>query len=149
MNMTKHLWLAVLVVGLGVGCGGKQKTGPGPEVDETGEHADTVPDQSGTMIPPEKMDEVSNDLNRKGMIISQCLASAMEEGKVPRGAHGKVGLEIVIAPSGKASSVKVNKSDFRQAPEVEDCVVKHVQDIEFPQLPKQYETSHTYSMEAN
>ncbi len=143
----KKLLCAVLLI---AACGGKQKTGgPGPTVDETGEHADQVPDQSANMIPPEKMDEVNNDLHRKAMIISQCLASAMDEKEVPRGAHGKVTLELVIGTAGKADSVKVVKSDFRQAPKVEDCVVKHVKDIEFPQLPKSYETSYTYPMEAN
>ena len=135
------LWVA--------GCGGKQKTGPGPEVDETGEHAEPVADQSGNMIPAEKMDEINNDLKRKAMSISQCLASAMDNKSVPRGAHGKVSLEIVIQPSGQASSVKVIKSDFREAPGIDDCVIKHVQEIAFPTLPKQYETSYTYPMEAN
>ena len=36
-----------------------------------------------------------------------------------------------------------------QAPAVDDCVVKHVQEITFPNLPKSYETSYTYPMEAN
>jgi hypothetical protein len=144
--MTKLL-CAVLVI---AACGGKQKTnGPGPAVDESGEHADTPPDQSANMVPPEKMDEVTNDLKRKAGIISRCLADAMDEKEVPRGAHGKVTLEIVVGTGGKADSVKVVKSDFSSAPKVADCVVKHVQEIEFPTLPKSYETSYTYPMEAN
>lgn len=140
------LLLFVLVV---AACGGKQKTGPGPTVDETGEHADTPPDQSASMIPPEKMDEVTNNLKRKAGIISRCLADAMDEKEVPRGAHGKVTLELVIGTGGHADSVKVVKSDFASAPSVANCVVKHVQEIEFPTLPKSYETSFTYPMEAN
>ena len=141
------LFCAVLVV---AACGGGQKTnGPGPAVDETGEHAETPPDQSASMVPPEKMDEVNNDLKRKSGIISRCLAGAMETKDVPRGAHGRVTLEIVIGTGGHAESVKVVKSDFHAAPKVDDCVVKHVQEIEFPQLPKSYETSYTYPMEAN
>ena len=145
MTMLKIL-CAVLAI---AACGGKQNPNPGPTVDETGEHADTPADQSGNMIPPEKMDEVSNDLKRKAMIISRCLADAMETKDVPRGAHGKVTLELVIGTGGHADSVKVVKSDFRNAPKVDDCVVKHVQEIEFPNLPKSYETSYTYPMEAN
>jgi hypothetical protein len=146
MSKLKSLCAVVLVI---AACGGKQKTGPGPTVDETGEHTDPPPDNSGNMIPPEKMDEVSNDLKRKANIISRCLADAMETKDVPRGAHGKVTIEIVVGTGGKADSVKVVNSDFRQAPKVDDCVVKHVQEISFPTLPKSYETSFTYPMEAN
>jgi hypothetical protein len=148
MSKTKILCAAVLVI---AACGGKQKTngGPGPDVDEHGEHAETPPDQSATMIPPEKMDEITQALKRKAMIISRCLATAMENKEVPRGAHGRVTLELVVEPSGSAGDVKVVKSDFHSAPGIEDCVVKHVKDIAFPQIPKRYETSFTYPMEAN
>ena len=50
--------------------------------------------------------------------------------------------------SGKAENVKVLKTDF-QAASIGDCVVHHVQEIEFPQIPKQYPTSFTYAMEAD
>lgn len=132
-------------------CGGKQKTnnGPGPDVDESGEHADPARDSSSTMIPPEKMDEVTQDLKRKALVIARCLSDAMERKEVPRGVHGKVTLELVISASGAAESVKVVKSDFREAPGIDDCVVKHVKEIAFPTLPKSYETSFTYPMEAN
>ena len=99
------------------------------------------------MMPPDKMDEAERALDRKSMIMSQCLAAAMENGDVKRGSHGKVALEIVVN-NGKASSVKVIKSDF-QVQSVNDCVIKHVQEIEFPAMIKPYETSHTYAMEAN
>jgi len=145
MTMSKLLCAVLLLVA----CGGKQNPNPGPTVDESGEHADTPPDQSGNMVPPEKMDEVNQALKRKAMIISRCLADAMETKAVPRGAHGRITLELVIGTGGKADSVKVVKSDFHQAPAVDDCVVKHVQEITFPNLPKSYETSYTYPMEAN
>jgi hypothetical protein len=137
---------AVLVV---AACGGKQNPNPPPTEETGGGETTPPPDNSGNMIPPEKMDEVANDLKRKAMIISRCLADAMELKEVPRGAHGKVTLELVVGTSGKADSVKVVKSDFDQAPSVNDCVVKHVQQIEFPQMPKSYETSYTYPIEAN
>ena len=111
---------------------------------------DTTPtphDNSGDMVPPEKMDEVRHNLDRKQMIVSHCLASAMEAGDVKKGTHGKVALEITIS-GGKATNVKVIHSDI-EAKAVTDCVIKHVQDISFPEMPKQYETSYTYAMEAN
>jgi hypothetical protein len=104
-------------------------------------------DRSGNMISPDKMDEVKTELNRKNMIVSHCLATAMEAKEVPRGAHGKIALEIVIT-GGKATSVKVIRSDI-EAKTVQDCVIKHVQGIAFPQMNQTYETSHTYAMEAN
>ena len=132
-------------------CGGKQKpadTGPtGPSVVGMGDSGDPN-DHSGGMIPPEKMDEVTQDLGRKQMIISQCYARAMEQGEVKRGSHGKVTFEIVISPAGRATTIRVDKTDITEQ-SVIDCAKKHVEDIEFPQLPKQYETSYTYAMEAN
>src|SRR5436309_830720 len=53
MTMLKIL-CAVLAI---AACGGKQNPNPGPTVDESGEHAETPPDQGANMIPPEKMDE--------------------------------------------------------------------------------------------
>src|SRR5205823_10538734 len=103
--MSKLKSLCAVVLGIAA-CGGKQRPGPGPTVDESGEHADQPPAQGQNIIPPEKMDEVNNNLRRKAMIISRCLADAMESKDVPRGAHGKVTLELVIGTGGRAESVK-------------------------------------------
>jgi hypothetical protein len=143
---------AILVLVLAAACGGGNKqpdTPPPPQDDSQGQGSggSVGGDGSGTMMSPDKMDEAERDLNRKSMIMSQCLAAAMENGDVKRGSHGKVTLEIVV-DNGKASSVKVIKSDF-QVQSLNDCVVKHVQEIEFPKMVKSYETSHTYAMEAN
>lgn len=105
-------------------------------------------DRSGNMIPPEKMDEVRTDLDRKRMIVSHCLATAMENKEVPKSAHGKIAIELVIGTDGKATNVKVIRSDI-DSKSVQDCVTRHVEEIAFPQLPKPYETSYTYAMEAN
>ena len=138
-----------LLIGLVVACGGKQKTSDGDDnggpsvvgMQDTGDSTD----RSGAMIPPEKMDAVQQALHRKGMIMSHCLVEA----NVKSGTHGSVSLEIVVGTSGKADSVKVNKTSFRSTPGVDDCVVKHVQEIAFPELPKSFETSYTYPMEVN
>ena len=146
--MMKNALLSLLVV---AACGGNKKQADqdttGPSVVGMQDTGDST-DRSGTMIPPEKMDEVTQDLRRKQMIISQCYARAMEDGQVKRGSHGKVTFEIVISTEGKATSVKVDKTDIQEQG-VLDCAKKHVEDIEFPQLPKQYETSYTFAMEAN
>jgi hypothetical protein len=145
--MTKHLLCAVVLL---AACGGKQKTNDTTTTssgDDTSEHTSAV-DESGQMIPPEKMDEVTHALQRKEMTISRCLADAMEAKEVPRGTHGKVTFEIVFDTSGKPSSVKVDKTDI-QANSVIECAKKHVADVQVSALPKQYETSYTYAMEAN
>ena len=129
-----------------VACGGKKQEDTTP----TNDMINTTPEAhegGADMVPPEKMDEVKHDLDRKQMIVSRCLSAAMEAGEVKKGTHGKVGLEITITGN-KASNVKIIHSDIEQK-SVTDCVIKHVQDIEFPQMSKPYETSYTYAMEAN
>jgi hypothetical protein len=148
MNMKN----ALLLVAILAACGGKQKTDAedpsGASVVGQQDTGDPT-DRSGSMIPPEKMEEVTQLLKRKAMIMPQCLVHAVEAGEVKGGKHGKVTLEIVVSPGGAADKVNVVKSDFREAPSVDDCVVKHVKEIEFPKLPKAYETSFSYPMEAN
>ena len=141
--MKNVLFLAALLSG----CHHKQadttEEPSGPTVDNT-----PHPTSGGDIIPPEKMDEVQTDLGRRQMIVSRCLANAMEAGDVPRGTHGHITFEIRIGTGGSAESVKVAKTDI-QAKSVLDCATKHVQDTGFPTLPKAYETSYTYAMEAN
>jgi hypothetical protein len=144
--MKKILLLAILAA-----CGGHKSSGPtepsGPSVMGVEDKGDPT-DRSGAMIPPEKMDEIQNDLKRKQMIISRCLAEAVEAGEAKKNTHGKVTVELVVSTSGKAENVKVVKSDI-QAQSVLDCTKKHVESIEFPQIPKQFETSFTYAMESD
>ncbi len=143
--MKKALLLAVLFA-----CGGHKSEPQEPKgesvmgVQDTGDPSD----HSGNMIPPEKMDEIQQDLKRKQMIISRCLADAVEAGDAKKNTHGKVTVELTVSTAGRAQNVKIAKSDI-QTQSVLDCTKKHVEDIEFPQIPKQYETSFTYAMEAD
>jgi hypothetical protein len=145
-----------LVVGMVVcacACGGNKPEAQTPDMNSTPPSQDdssppAAPDTSGNMIPPEKMDEVQQDLKRKEMIVSHCLASSMEAGEVPRGTHGHVRFEIKIGTDGHATDVEVDKTDI-QAKSVLDCAKKHVMDTAFPTLPHSYETSYMFAMEAN
>jgi hypothetical protein len=144
--------LLVVVLAAAAACGGKNKnqveeSGGGATIDPNATTADTT-DRSGMMVGPEKMDQVNRALARKQMIVSRCLSEAVEAGEAPKNSHGKVTLEIVISPQGQATTVKVVKSTI-EAQTVQDCVKDKVQDIAFPELPKQIETSYTYAMEAN
>jgi hypothetical protein len=146
--MIKNLMLCALV--MTVACGGKKQgdttEGGGGTIDTTA-HGDQT-DRSGNMIPPEKMDEVTQDLKRKNMIISRCLANATEAGNVKKGTHGKIAFAIKIGTDGHATEVTVVKTSI-DSQDVIGCAKKHVEEITFPNLPKPYETSYTYAMEAN
>ncbi|MBV8757778.1 MAG: AgmX/PglI C-terminal domain-containing protein [Deltaproteobacteria bacterium] len=141
---------SVLLLAVVFACGGHKSEPQEPRgesvlgVQDTGDPND----HSGNMVPPEKMDEIQNDLKRKQMIISHCLAEAVERGDAKKNTHGKVTVELTVSTGGHAEGVKVIKSDF-QAASIGDCVKKHVEEIAFPQIPKQYPTSYTYAMEAD
>jgi len=141
--MLKH----VLLLAALVACGGHKKADTTP-VPDNNEPTHTATDSGDSMIPPEKMDEVTQDLKRKNMIVSRCLATAMENGEVKKGTHGHITFEIKIGTDGHTTSVKVQKSDI-DAQSVIGCATRHVEDIGFPTLPKPYETSYTFAMEAN
>ena len=146
--MKNVLVVALLAI---AACGGKNKNDSesGGSVDPNATSGDPT-DRSGSMVPPEKMDEVNSALGRKQMIMSHCLATAVETGEVKKGTHGKIALEITISAAGQATKVDVIEANSSiQSKTVQGCVKKHVEEITFPQLPKSYETSYTYSMEAN
>jgi hypothetical protein len=136
----------LIVVPLLGGCGGKPAdTTPsgGARDPATGGRAPATGD---AQVPPEKMDEISRDLDRKRPIMSRCLAIAVDNKELPKNSAGKITLEIVIT-GGKAESVKVVRSTL-ESRSLSDCVVHHIQEIQFPELPQPYETSYTYGFEA-
>ena len=99
------------------------------------------------MVPPEKMDEVTRTLDRKRQVMSRCLANAVDAKELPKNSSGKVTIELVIGTGGKADSVKVVRSTL-ESKTLTECVISHVKEIEFPELPRAYETSYTYGFEA-
>jgi hypothetical protein len=146
MTMTNQVLL--LVVLAAAACGGKKKDPESGATIDTQATTGDPTDRSGSMVAPETMDEINNLLGRKQMIVSRCLSTAVEAGEAPKGSRGKVTLEISISPAGKAERVEVIKSSI-EAKSVQGCVKRHVEEITFPTLPKQYDTSYTYAMEAN
>jgi len=100
----------------------------------------------GEQVAPEKMDEINRSLERKRPIVSHCLAMAVDNKELPRSSRGKVTLEIVIV-GGKAETVKVVRSTL-ESKSLDECIIKHVREIQFPELPRPYETSYTYGFEA-
>jgi len=118
-----------------------------------GKHTDTAPagepvarSSGDDMVPLEKMDEINRSLERKRQIMAHCLATAVDNKELPKNARGKVTVEIVIA-GGRATSVKVVRASL-ESRTLSECVISHVKEIQFPELPKPYETSYTYGFEA-
>jgi len=135
---------ALLIASLCAGCGGKHADTT-PSGGTTGsEHAAS---QSSDQVPPEKMDEINRDLERKHTVVSHCLAIAVDNKELPKNSAGKVTVELVISPGGKADSVKVVRATL-DSKTLNECVINHVKEIQFPDLPRPYETSYTYGFEA-
>jgi hypothetical protein len=140
------LWGLLAIAGAMAGCGG------GKQADTTPTGGTTAAETGGgggggAMVPPEKMDEVNRALDRKAAMVSHCLAIAVDNKELPKNAQGKVTLEIVISPAGRAESVKIVRATL-DAKSLNDCIVHRIQEIQFPELPRSYETSHTYGFEA-
>lgn len=145
MMMVRNMVFAVVLV---AACGGKKGDTTPKDNGGTlgGPHQDAA-DMSGDMVSPEKMDEIERLLDRKSNIISKCLSKAVDAKELPKNSRGKVTLDIVISPAGKADSVKIIKASL-DSQSLHGCIIEHVKEIQFPDLPKPYPTSHTYAFEA-
>jgi hypothetical protein len=137
-----------LIAGLLLGCGGKHGE-PTPASGGAGDVQATAGggESGGGIVPPEKMDEINRTLQRKQPTMSRCLAGAVDSGELPRNSRGKVTLEIVISPAGRADTVKIVRATLASKA-LDDCIIGHIKEIQFPELPGPYETSFTYGFEA-
>jgi hypothetical protein len=149
MTMKKAaLFIAVLSL---AACGGgskKEQTTPPPTGDGDGEATPPPRGDNSAMVPPEKMEEIPRVLDRKRQIVSRCLAIAVDNKELPKSTHGKITLEFTISPAGKAQDIKIIKADF-ESKSVQDCVIRHVTDAQFPDLPKPLPWSYSFAFEAN
>jgi hypothetical protein len=151
MTMTRTTKLfAVSIAVSAAACGGHKPPPPQDEGTTPLVHGNggDQSDHGGNMIPPEQMDEINRDLARKQQIVSHCLASAIDSKEVPKNSHGKVTLEIVISQAGRADSVKVINATL-ESKSLNECVISHVKEIQFPTLSKSFETSYTFAFEAS
>jgi len=146
--MVKNVKNVVFAVVLVAACGGKKgDTTPKDNGGWLGGPHQDAPDMSSQMVSPEKMDEIRRLLDRKSKVISRCLATAVDNKELPKNSRGKITLDITISPAGKADAVKIIKASL-DSQSLHDCIIGHVKDIQFPDLPKPYPTSHTYAFEA-
>ena len=141
--MAKYLFVAVALL---AACGHKKaKTTP----DESGDSKmPAATDTSDTMVPPETMDEIERSFRRKGDAVSRCLSFAIDNKELPKNSHGKVTLGVTISPGGKAGGIKVINASL-ESKSLTDCVIHRVEEIQFPEVKKPYETTYTYAFEAS
>jgi hypothetical protein len=151
---TKWQLVAAMSLAFGVGCGGHKSQPVAAGGDDTsggggGGDGDVSanPCDNG-MCPPETLDRIKEVLDAKRLTVSRCLSDAVVAGQAPKNAKGAVSLSFVITPGGKATDVKVNKSSVGSKT-VEDCVVGKVEQIAFPEVPKNLDWSYTYAFESN
>ncbi|MBA3541980.1 MAG: AgmX/PglI C-terminal domain-containing protein [Deltaproteobacteria bacterium] len=144
----KHLIVSgLLVVALGA-CGKKGSTMPDEEhTAPIGPGDGPVYTSDPNQIPAEKMDETQRLLDRKRGVVSRCLAFAVDNKDLPKNSRGKVTLQIIIDTSGSPTTVKVINTTL-ESKSLEECVIGHVKKIQFPTMPRKYETSYTYAFEA-
>ncbi len=152
--MAPRTWCVawIWVVGLALGCGGSPRTDTTPaagggeaQAGQGGQGGQGG--ETGDAVPPDKIDEINRQLSRKRAVMSRCLAIAVDNKELPKNSHGKVTVELVIAPSGTAESVKVVRASL-ESKMLDDCIIGHIKEIAFPELPRPFETSYTYGFEA-
>ncbi|MBX3161292.1 MAG: AgmX/PglI C-terminal domain-containing protein [Deltaproteobacteria bacterium] len=142
--------LVVLVV-LAAACGGGKKKGgsttPEPDTGGGGEVAN--PGGTGDdMVPAEAMDEIQRLFQRKGNAVSRCLSFAIDNKDLPKNSKGRVTLGVTISKAGRADDVKIIKASI-DSKSLNECILGRVKEIQFPEIPRTYETTYTYAFEAS
>lgn len=138
--------MAVVLAALAAGCGSK----PVPVAPSGGDDEVVAGDDQGddpSMIAPERMDEIKSLLDRKRTAAARCFADVANDGKVDKNSHGHLALEFVISPAGKATGIKVLEDNLK-SPDLEQCVIAKVQQIDFGALPKPLDWSYTFAFES-
>jgi hypothetical protein len=143
MTMLKQMVLCAVVV---AACGGKKQ--PETTPDQPRNDVAVTPTGDQSMVPPETMDEIQRLFRRKGDAVSRCLSFAIDNKELPKNSHGKVTLGVTIGTGGKAGSIKVINATL-ESKSLTECVVHRVEEIQFPEVKKPYETTYTYAFEAS
>jgi hypothetical protein len=150
MTILRPIFMAVLLAAAATtttACGGK-KAGPTTPPDESGGGGEVSrPDPDATMVKPELADEIQRAFERKRAAVSRCLSLAIDAKELPKSSRGRITLNVVVTPAGKAGEVNVAKASL-ESKVLSDCVIGKVKEIIFPEVPKAYPTSYTYAFEA-
>ncbi|HSK03196.1 MAG TPA: AgmX/PglI C-terminal domain-containing protein [Kofleriaceae bacterium] len=152
MTIRSHSIMAVLLAAAAAAataCGGGQKPADTTSLEESGggEEPSRADPGGGAMVLPETMDDIQRRFDRKRSSVSRCLSAAVDAKELPRTARGKITLNVVINPGGKAGEVKVARATL-ESPMLTECVIAKVREIIFPEVPQPFPTSYTYGFEA-
>lgn len=139
--------IAAVVAVLCGACGGGEKKEDTLPDDEGGGEVVADDTSGGDMIPPERMDAIQHELDRKRGVATRCLTEAIDAGEADKNARGKITVEFVITTTGQARDVQVIKSTI-DSKMVDECVADVVRKIDFGSLSKDLEWSYTYAFEA-
>jgi hypothetical protein len=146
--MRKWMLFAALVA---AGCGGKKHgdtvEGGGGDDDSMASGDHDPCEDSGGMCPPEKLQEIQSDLDRKRETATRCLTKAIDDGEAKKDAQGKITLDFKIGTNGKAKNIVVDRTNI-ESQQFQDCVMDVVAKITFPTLEKDLDWSYTYAFEA-
>jgi hypothetical protein len=151
MTIRSHSFMAVLLAT--AACGGGQRAADTSLLEESGdgeEPSRAEPGRGGgggAMVQPETMDDIQRRFDRKRTAVSRCLSAAVDAKELPRSARGKITLNVVINPGGKAGEVKIARATL-DSPMLTQCVIAKVREIIFPEVPQPFPTSYTYGFEA-
>ena len=148
MRASHVIWWSVAAAALSA-CGGSkpavESPGGGGGDDEGGATVEDEGDSS--LIGPERMDQIKSLLDRKRTAAAYCLSDTINDGKLSKNARGKLSLSFVISPAGKAGNIQV-LDDSLDSPELEQCVIGKVQQIDFGPLPEPLDWSYTFAFES-
>ena len=157
-----HSFIAALLLGTAAAaCGGGQQStaretasssssGDPTEAGEAGGGGEETSGGSGgdgAVVPPETMDQIQRGFERKRSAVSRCLSAAIDAKELPKSSRGKITLNVVVNPGGKAGEVKVVRATL-ESPILTECVIGKVREIIFPEVPQPFPTSYTYGFEA-
>lgn len=149
--MGKQVWLIAVAFGVSglAACGSKPpaQQPTGPTIGAGGEMHDDRVGGEGQMITPENMDSIKSLLDRKRNIVSHCLAIAVDNRELPKNARGKVTIEFNIGADGHSDGFKVIDKSL-DSKSLEECIIGHVKEIQFPMLKHQIQYSYGYAFEA-
>jgi hypothetical protein len=142
---------AIAALGLGAGlvaCGHHKPAPVEPTGDDDSGGVSEAPPADDGMCPPETLDRIREILDSKRLTMSRCLSEAIADGKASKEAKGEVVLDFKISTKGEPHDIKVTRSTIKSK-EVDTCVVDHLAQMAFPEVPRDLNWSYTYAFESN
>jgi hypothetical protein len=134
-------WLCMVFVAvMGVGC---TTTSKGGGRETSGGEVGANP----TAVPPDKMDEIRDIMNRKSQDAAHCWREEAERTKNPQVVVDLL-VGLTVGPSGKATSVRVLKNTYESTPQLEECITGMIKAIDFPIIGTSVEMTWPYTFKA-